>query len=208
MGRAGKRRGDLPTGDRGHRSEILGYWNRSAKVGDAVSRLALTFPVLRLNEPGPGQGYQPRGSSFELSRLQRRNFMAVAASGHKPITDKLTPKKTKTGTWRPLRPCIFTKRNTHPPVPWARRPMLSQAASRGRQRFGFVFSRAQPPSSPARQGGGYIQVGTIAPERWLCFFKSGQRQAGGCGAQRFGFVFFSGPSHHSAPPVRAGVIFR
>jgi hypothetical protein len=41
----------------------------------------------------------------------------------------------------------------------------------------------------------------------ICFFKSGQPQAGGCGAQGFGFVF-SGPATIQPRPSGRGVKFR
>ena len=50
-------------------SEILGYWKRSAAVGEAVSKSALLTRKLSLKKPGPGR-VRPRGSSFELSRLR------------------------------------------------------------------------------------------------------------------------------------------
>jgi hypothetical protein len=68
------------------------------------------------------------------------------------------------------------------------------------------FFRAPPPLSPARQGGGYIRVGSIAPERWLRFFRPFIR--GQAAAECNGLASFFRAPPPSNPARQAGVTFR
>jgi hypothetical protein len=85
VSRQGSAARDLLTGDRGQRPEILGYWKRSAAVGDAVSKSALISRELSLNKPGPGRVNSLEGAPSNDKGCARGNFIAAAPG--RPQTD-------------------------------------------------------------------------------------------------------------------------
>ncbi|HEY6342582.1 MAG TPA: hypothetical protein VIY49_13900, partial [Bryobacteraceae bacterium] len=66
-------------------SEILGYWKRSAAVGEAVSKSALITRKLSLNKPGPGRVNSLEGAPSNYQSAQPVVALCALKKAHSPL---------------------------------------------------------------------------------------------------------------------------